>query len=150
MELVYERIQFGNMITFFILFFIAGYFFYGALFAALGSTMGSESDGQQFVIPLIVVLFLSLYAGYYSLYFPENGLSQLFHYLPFTSPVVVMVKLSQGYDLGHAYEIYVSLIVLMLSAILMLLLASRLYKNGILQFGHRLRLKHLLKWLKKS
>jgi len=149
-ELVYERIQFGNMITFFILFFIAGYFFYGALFAALGSTMGSESDGQQFVIPLIVVLFLSLYAGYYSLYFPENGLSQLFHYLPFTSPVVVMVKLSQGYDLGHAYEIYVSLIVLMLSAILMLLLASRLYKNGILQFGHRLRLKHLLKWLKKS
>jgi len=138
------------MITFFILFFIAGYFFYGALFAALGSTMGSESDGQQFVIPLIVVLFLSLYAGYYSLYFPENGLSQLFHYLPFTSPVVVMVKLSQGYDLGHAYEIYVSLIVLMLSAILMLLLASRLYKNGILQFGHRLRLKHLLKWLKKS
>lgn len=149
-ELVYERIQFFNMTVFFLLFFVSGYLFYGALFAAIGGTMGSESDGQQFILPLIFLLFLALFAGYHHMYYPESELSTLFHYLPFTSPVVVMVKLAQGYEVGHAYEIWLSLIILLLSAIVMLRLAARLYKNGILQFGHRLRLKHLIKWMKRT
>jgi ABC-2 type transport system permease protein len=149
-ELIYERIQFGNILAFFLVFFVCGYFFYGALFAALGATMGSESDGQQFVLPLIAILCFSLYSGYYFMNYPESDLSTVLHYLPFTSPVVVMVKLAQGYAPGEAYEIYLSLAILIVSAIVMLGLAARLYKNGILQFGHRLRLKHLLQWLKKT
>ena len=52
-QLVYERINFLGMTTYFFLFFIIGYFFYGSLFAAIGAPTGSESDGQQFVLPLI-------------------------------------------------------------------------------------------------
>lgn len=148
--LVYERIQFSNMIGFFLLFFIAGYLFYGSLFAALGATMGSESDGQQFVLPLIFVLCFALYAGYYALNYPDALLTSIFHYLPFTAPVVVMVKLSQGYEPGHAYEIILSLLTLIASAFIVMAIAARLYRNGILQFGHRLRLKHLFKWLKNT
>lgn len=149
-QLVYERIQFSNMIGFFVLFFVTGYLFYGALFAAIGSTMGSESDGQQFVLPLIFVLCGALYSGYYVLNFPESTLATVFHYLPFSSPVVVMVKLAQGYEPGHAYELYLSFLLLLASAFAMLGIAGRLYKNGILQFGHRVRLKHIAKWLRKS
>lgn len=149
-ELIYSRVQFFNMTAFFLLFFVAGYFFYGAFFAAIGSTMGSESDGQQFVIPIIVLLCLSLYSGYYCLNYPEGQMAELLHYLPFTSPVVVMVKLAQGYEPGHAYEIYLSLLILIVSSVIMLMFAARLYKNGILQFGHRLKAKHLIKWLRKS
>lgn len=137
-------------IGFFFIFFIVGYVFYGALFAAIGSTMGSESDGQQFVLPLIMLLCFALYSGYYYMNFPESTLAELMHYLPFTSPVVVMVKVVQGYEPGHVYELYLSLSILIVGAILMLGAAGRLYKNGILQFGHRLRLRHLLKWLKKT
>jgi ABC-2 type transport system permease protein len=61
-----------------------------------------------------------------------------------------MVKLAQGYQPGETYEIYLSFLVLLISAFLMMAIAARLYKNGILQFGHRVRLKHLFKWLKKS
>ncbi|MBL1281051.1 MAG: ABC transporter permease [Fluviicola sp.] len=149
-ELVFERMQFANMLSFFVVFFILGYLFYGALFAAVGATTGSESDGQQFVLPLIFLLCFAMYAGYYALNYPESSLTTLFEYLPFTSPVVVMVKLAQGYDAGQGYQIYVSLIILLISAIIMLAIAGRLYKNGILQFGHRVRLKHIFKWLRKS
>ncbi len=149
-ELIYERIHFGNMITFFLLFFVVGYFFYGSLFAGLGATMGSESDGQQFVLPLIAILCFSLYSGYFYMNYPESTLSTIFHYLPFTSPVVVMVKLAQGYAPGNGYEIYLSLITLILSTVIMFSIASRLYKNGILQFGHRLKLRHIIKWLRKA
>ena len=149
-ELIYERVQFVNMTSFFILFFIVGYFFYGALFAAVGATTGSESDGQQFVLPLIFLLCFALYAGYYTLNYPESTLATFFHYLPFTSPVVVMVKLAQGYGDGESYQIFLSLIILLFSAITMLFISARLYRNGILQFGHRVGIKHIFKWLKKA
>jgi len=149
-ELVFERLQFSNILGFFIIFFILGYLFYGALFAAVGATTGSESDGQQFVLPLIILLCFALYAGFYTLNYPESPMASLFAYLPFTSPVVVMVKLTMGYGAGEVYQIYVSMIILLISAIVMLLIASRLYKNGILQFGHRVRLKHIFKWLRKT
>ena len=149
-NLVYERVEFGTILGFFILFFMGGYLFYSSIFAAIGATMGSESDGQQFVIPIVIVLCLSLYAGYYVMNNPETQMATFLHYFPFTAPVVVMVKLSQGYEVGHAYEIYVAFFVLIVSAFISLLIAARLYKNGILQFGHRLRIKHLFKWLKST
>jgi ABC-2 type transport system permease protein len=136
------------MTTYFFLFFIIGYFFYGSLFAAIGASTGSESDGQQFVLPLIFMLFFALYSGYFTLNNPESTMATVFHYLPFTSPVVVMVKLSQGYKIGHAYELFLSLFFLLISSLAVLNLAGRIYSNGILQFGHRVRLKHLFRWMK--
>jgi len=61
-----------------------------------------------------------------------------------------MVTLLQGYAEGEGYQIYLSLFILFVSAIAMLGIAARLYRNGILQFGHRVRLRHLFKWLRKS
>jgi ABC-2 type transport system permease protein len=136
-DLIYERVNFGVMLTFFILFFIGGY-----------STAGTENDGQQFILPVLLILALSAYAGYYVVVNPESDLTYWLHYIPFTSPVVVMVKLTYGYNAGESYQIWLSLVILLLSAFFCLAVASRLYKNGVLQFGHRLRWKHLFKWMK--
>ncbi|HLP53835.1 MAG TPA: ABC transporter permease [Fluviicola sp.] len=149
-ELIFERIQFSSMVGYFLLFFAVGYLFYGAFFAALGAVTGSESDGQQFLLPLIALLLFALYSGYYVLNNPETQLAQLYHYLPFTSPVVVMVKLAVGYPDGQGYQLFLSLLILLVSAFAVLSLAGKLYKNGILQFGHSVRLKQIFQWLKKN
>jgi ABC-2 type transport system permease protein len=148
-SLIYDRVNFSTMTSYFLIFFLAGYLFYGAFFAAVGATAGSENDGQQFVIPLLILLCLALYAGYYALNFPDSWVTTLLHYLPFTSPVVVMVKLAQGYAPGQGYQLFISLIVLILSAFLTLTIAARLYKNGILQYGHRVKLRLIIRWLRK-
>lgn len=147
-ELVFDRVQFGVMLFYFSLFFAAGYLFYGAFFAALGATSGSESDGQQFLIPLILVLCFALYAGYYALENPDSPWTTFLLYFPFTAPVVAMVKLSIGFSDGDAYQLFVSLFLLLVGAILVVQLAARLFKNGLLQFGHTLRLKNIILWLK--
>jgi ABC-2 type transport system permease protein len=149
-DLIYQRISFSTMISFFLIFFLMAYLFYGAFFAAIGATSGSETDGQQFVIPLVMVLCIALYAGYYAMAAPESTMASVFHYLPFTSPVVAMVRLGVGYPEGEGYQIYLSLLVLLLSTVLTLLLAGRLYKNGILQHGHRVSVATWLKWLRKG
>ena len=148
-DLVYNKINFGLMLSYFIGFFIGGYLFYAAFFASLGASMGTESDGQQFVLPLVFILLIALYAGYYTMNYPGSSLVAWLQYLPFTSPVVAMVKLAQGYG-EDGYLIYISMTLLYASAVAMLFIAARIYKNGILQFGHRLRLVNLLKWLRKT
>lgn len=147
-ELVFDRVQFGVMLFYFSLFFAAGYLFYGAFFAALGATSGSESDGQQFLIPLILILCFALYAGYFALENPDSPWTTFLMYLPFTAPVVAMVKLSIGFVDGSAYQLFVSLFLLLGSAVLVIGIAARLFKNGLLQFGHTLRLKNIILWLK--
>jgi ABC-2 type transport system permease protein len=149
-ELIYQQIQFGNMLLFFLLFFLAGYLFYGAFFAMIGASMGSESDGQQFIIPITILLFASLAAGYFVIHFPDSALSSWLSFIPFSSPVVMMIELSNGLGDGEAWRIYFSLFILIISALLILFLAGRIYKNGILQFGHRVRFGMLLKWIKNS
>jgi ABC-2 type transport system permease protein len=149
-ELIYERIQFDSMLFYFLLFLVAGYIFYGTFFAALGATSGSENDGQQFIIPIVLLLLIAVWAGYFVLNNPESGLSFWLSMLPFTSPMVCMVKLAQGYNPGEGYQLFVSFGILVISSLLTLRIAGRLYTNGILQFGHRLRITQFVKWLRNG
>jgi len=149
-ELIYERINFTFMTGYFILLFILGYLFYGSFFASIGAAAGSESDGQQFVLPLIFILGIAIYCGYYSLEYPEDSFSTFCHFFPFTAPIVVMVKLAQGYETGEIYQLFITILIQISSIILVLNFAGRVYTNGILQFGHRVRLHLLIKWLKNK
>lgn len=148
-ELVYQQIQYTNIIFFFILFFIGGYLFYGSFFAMIGAGMGSESDGQQFILPLNILLLLSLLAGYFAIYHPGAQLTHWLSFIPFTSPMVMMIDLANGFGEGEAWRLFISLLLLLVSAALMLRLAGRIYKNGTLQYNHRLRWRFLFRWMKR-
>jgi ABC-2 type transport system permease protein len=149
-ELVYERINYGVMIPVFLSFFVFGYIFYASFFAAIGASSGSESDGQQFIIPLIALFGIAIYAGYLAVEFPESSLVTYLFYIPFTSPMVALVKLAQGFEAGQTYTLLLSFLTLIISAFLSIQLAARIYKNGILQFGHRLSVKQLFQWVKRK
>lgn len=148
-ELIYSQIHYINILIFFTLFFIGGYLFYGAFFAMIGASMGSESDGQQFVIPIILLLFLAILSGYYAIYYPSTTFSNWLGFIPFTSPMVMMVELSNGFEKGSAWQLFLALAILFISAFLVLRIAGRIYKNGILRFNHRLKLRMLFKWTKR-
>jgi ABC-2 type transport system permease protein len=149
-DLVFDRVQFTPMVIAFILCLIGGYLFYSSLFSAVGASVGSESDGQQFVIPLILLLCFGVYAGYFAMENPEAPLTAWLYYLPFTAPSVVMVKLSQGFLPGQAYSLILVGLILLVSSLFMLWISGRVYKNGILKFGHRLKLGHFFKWTKNN
>lgn len=148
-ELVYERVQFGPMLTVFVGYFILGFLFYGSFFSAFGAALGSESDGQQFIIPLLLLLAFGAYSGYYVMQNPSSPYVDGLLYLPFTAPAVAMVKMAFGFADGEGYKLLISLVIMLVSISLMILVSARIYKNGILHFGHRIRLKHLVRWIKR-
>lgn len=149
-ELIYRNIQYSNILFFFTLYFIGGYFFYGSFFAMIGSAMGSETDGQQFILPISIILLFTIFTGYLAIYYPNNELLMYLKFIPFTSPVLMMIELARGFNSTDVWQLYFALFILFISSILLFAVAGRIYKNGILQFGHRIRLKMLFQWLKKS
>ena len=149
-ELVYERINYGVILPVFLAFFSIGYVFYAAFFAVIGASSGSESDGQQYIIPLIGLFAISIYAGYITVEYPDSTIVNFLFYIPFTSPMVAMVKLAQGFVNGESYTIVLSFLVLLVSSFLSIQIAARIFKNGILAFGHRVSFKHFIQWIRQK
>lgn len=129
----------------FVLYFIGGYMLYAALFAAFGSAVDQASDAGQFTTPVILVMIIALYAGMACTGNPNGPMAVACSVIPFTSPVVMMVRLPYDVPL---WEIAGSLLLLYATAGLIVWLASRIYRTGILLYGKKHSFKDILKWLK--
>lgn len=129
----------------FILYFIGGYVLYASVFAAIGSAVDNQEDTQQFVVPVSLFMVFALYAGIYSLENPDGPLACWCSLIPFTSPIVMMVRLP--FDVP-VWQIGLSLVLLYLTAIGIVWISGKIYRTGILMYGKKSSLKEILKWIR--
>ena len=128
----------------FIFYFLAGYLMYSSLFAAVGSAVDAEADTQQFVLPITIPLILSFILIQPIMENPEGPLAFWMSIIPFTSPVIMMVRLPFGVA---NWELALSMAVLVLSFLLTTYFAGKIYRTGILMYGKKTSYKELWKWL---
>jgi len=128
----------------FIFYFLAGYLMYSSLFAAVGSAVDAEADTQQFVLPITIPLILAFILIQPIMENPDGPLAFWMSIIPFTSPVIMMVRLPFGVA---NWELALSMAVLILSFILTTYLAGKIYRTGILMYGKKTSYKELWKWL---
>jgi len=129
----------------FIFYFLAGYLMYSSLFAAVGSAVDAEADTQQFILPITIPLILSFVLIQPIMDNPDGTLAFWMSIIPFTSPVIMMVRLPFGVA---SWEILLSMGVLVSTFIATTWLAGRIYRTGILMYGKKASYKELWKWLK--
>ena len=137
--------DFMQIIVLFVLYFLGGYLLYASLFAAVGSAVDSETDTQQFSLPLTLPIIFAIYAAIYSAQNPDGPLAFWCSMIPFTSPIVMMVRLP--FDVP-AWQIILSLSILMLSFIGTTWMAGKIYRTGILMYGKKTTWKEMWKWMK--
>jgi ABC-2 type transport system permease protein len=128
----------------FIFYFLAGYLMYSSLFAAVGSAVDAEADSQQFVIPITIPLILAFILIQPIMENPDGSLAFWMSIIPFTSPIIMMVRLPFGVA---NWELALSMAVLVLSFLLTTQLAGKIYRTGILMYGKKTSYKELWKWL---
>ena len=145
-DLVFSKINFATMLPWFTLLFLLSYFFYGSIFAALGAAQGSESDGQKFLIPMFLLLLIAVAAGYFVIEYPQSPWSTFLSLFPFTAPMVNMINIALGIGDGGIWTFFLSLFIMLLSALILLRFAARVYKKALLNTGYRLNWGKLLRW----
>ena len=91
-----------NLMFAFILFFIGGYLLYSSLYAAIGAAVDNETDTQQFLMPILIPLILAVYVGVFTVIEDPHGtVSTVFSFIPFTSPVVMLMRIPFGVPIWH-------------------------------------------------
>ena len=142
---VLNGFNFSEIIFYFILYFIGGYLLYASLFAAVGSAVDNETDTQQFMLPITIPIIFAMYAGIYSAQNPDGPLAFWCSMIPFTSPIVMMVRLPFDVPL---WQKLLSLSLLVITFIGTTRMAAKIYRTGILMYGKKVNYKELWKWLK--
>ena len=135
-----------NIFIAFVFFFISGLFLYGSLFAAVGAAVDSETDANQFMLPLSMPLIIGLYVGIFTVSEDPSGtIPTIFSHIPFTSPIVMMMRIPYGVPI---YEQLISLSILVATFFAIVWFAAKIYRVGILMYGQKPSYKDLYKWLK--
>ncbi|GAA4840114.1 ABC transporter permease [Algivirga pacifica] len=129
----------------FIFYFLIGYLSYAALFAAIGAAVDADTDTQQFLLPVSMPLVLSIALSGSIMVAPEGDLAVWLSMIPLTSPVAMMIRVPM---LGYDWQILVSMALLLIFFFGVTVIASKIYRIGILVHGKKISYQELLKWLR--
>ncbi|WP_296312409.1 ABC transporter permease [Winogradskyella sp. UBA3174] len=141
-----SNLPLANLVVAFMFFFIGGYLLYSSLYAAIGAAVDNETDTQQFMLPILMPLILAVYVGVFTVIEDPHGtVSTVFSFIPFTSPVVMLMRIPFGVPL---WQQGLSLVLLIGTFILAVWFAAKIYRVGILMYGKKPTYKELFKWLK--
>ncbi|MGF1556750.1 ABC transporter permease [Paucihalobacter sp.] len=144
--LAIQNLPLTNLVIAFLFFFIGGYLLYSSLYAAIGAAVDNETDTQQFMMPILMPLILAVYVGVFTVIEDPHGtISTVFSFIPFTSPVVMLMRIPFGVPI---WQQIVSLLFLIGTFIFTVWFAAKIYRVGILMYGKKPSYKELIKWLK--
>ncbi|MFW5687363.1 MAG: ABC transporter permease [Bacteroidota bacterium] len=140
-----DAINIWVMIFSFIFYFLGGYLLYAALFAAIGSAVDNEADTQQFMLPITIPMIFSIIMAQMVMNNPSGPVAFWLSIIPFTSPIIMMVRIPFGVPL---FDLYLSAALLILGFLFTTWLAARIYRTGILMYGKKPSYKEIWKWIR--
>lgn len=128
------------------LFFLLGFAFYMALFAAVGAMVNTEQEAQQASMPVMMLVIAAVLFIQPVTFNPSGPLAQWASIVPFTSPILMPVRLSM---ISVPWvEIVAGLVVLLLAGSAAVWMAARIYRVGLLMYGKRPTLRELGHWIR--
>lgn len=144
-QAIVASLHIKQLVLFFLVYFLGGYLLYASLFAAVGSAVEKEEDASQFMLPITVPLIVALIITSNVLQNPSGPLAFWGSMIPFTSPIVMLARIPFGVP---AWELALSIGLLVLGFVASIWVASRIYRVGILMYGKKGSYKELWKWIR--
>lgn len=135
------------IIFIFLFFFFAGYLFYSSFFAAIGSAVDNDTETQQFTPIIVVPLLLGAYGCISIINNPEGPVAFWLSMIPFTSPMAMVTRSFYGIP---SWQLILSITIMIGSVFIMVYIASKIYRIGILMFGKKVTFKEIFQWIKQS
>tara|TARA_Y100000748_G_scaffold300954_1_gene300314 strand:- start:413 stop:1732 length:1320 start_codon:yes stop_codon:yes gene_type:complete len=140
---MFAAVDIKKTVLIFLIYFLGGFFLYGAFFAAIGSAVDNLQDANQFTLPISLPIIASLMFMGIVLNNPEGNASFFLSMFPLTSPILMMARLAFGVP---DWQLILSIMILILSVVFALWFAGRIYRVGILTSGSKITYKLLWKW----
>ncbi len=130
-----------------VLFFLLGFLLFAALYAIVGAMVSSEQEAQQASQPLMLIVLSPLLLLQAVLLNPMTKLAQVGSMIPFAAPVLMPLRLSLVPV--PPSEVAIAIAVNAVACIVVMWLASRVYRVGILMYGKRATLPEVMRWVRQ-
>jgi ABC-2 type transport system permease protein len=138
----------AQVLVYFFLFFMLGYFIYATIYALIGSVVTSQEESQQFVLLAVFPLLTAFYLVFPVLRSPDSGVAFWASMIPLTSPVVMLVRIVT--QTPPFWQILLSLAVGFATVVLLMWLAARIYRIGMLMYGKRATIPEIMRWVRQA
>ncbi|WP_240377066.1 ABC transporter permease [Bacillus piscicola] len=122
-----------SLLLYAFVFIMLGYFVYGGMAAMLGALVSRAEEVNQAIQPLIFLAMIAFFISIFGLNTPDSTLVQVLSYIPFFTPQLLFLRIGMGNV--PTWEIILVIGILIVSAILINILAARIYKGGVLMYG---------------
>ena len=137
-----------SFFVYFFLFFGLGYFIYATLYVLVGSMVTTTQEGGQVAMPIIFMLMGGLYLAFPVMRSPNSSFAIWVSMIPFFSPIVMLVRIiSQTPPL---WQIGLSLLIGVITIMLLLWLAARIYRVGMLMYGKKASIPEVMRWVRQA
>jgi ABC-2 type transport system permease protein len=138
----------GLIFASFLFYFLGGYFLYASMFAAVGSLVNEDpQEAQQLTIPVTMPIILGFVIMATSVKDPNSTLSVFGSLFPLTSPIVMLARIPYGVP---AWQLILSMVLLIGGFVFMTWLSAKIYRTGILLYGKKPSWKEVIKWIRYS
>ncbi|HEX7999272.1 MAG TPA: ABC transporter permease [Pyrinomonadaceae bacterium] len=134
--------------VYFFLFFILGYFIYATLYALIGSMVTTTQEGGQVALPIIFLIMAGYYLMFPVLRSPNSPLAFWVSMIPFFSPITMLVRIVS--QTPPFWQIALSLLIGFATVVLLIWLAARIYRIGMLMYGKRATIPEVVRWVRQS
>lgn len=140
-----QNINWWLIFPLFVIYFLGGYFMYSSFFAAVGASMSDDlGEGQSLTLPIVIPVILALYIMMAAVQAPNSSLAVWSSIFPLFSPIVMPARLAFN---PPAWEILVSVVLLIGTSVFFVWLSGRIYRVGILMYGKKVTLKEFGRWM---
>lgn len=129
----------GSVIFFAIVFYILGYLLYASLAAMLGSIVSRIEDLQQMIGPFNMILIAAFIIAMYGLSNPDSTLIVATSFFPLFTPLIMFLRV--GMSDPYIWEIWLSIVILIVTIIVISVFSAKVFKGGVLMYGKNNSLK---------
>jgi len=147
MNATIPAIPFSHYI-YFALFFLLGYFIYATIYALVGSMVTTAQEGGQLAMPIILILVISFYLFWPVSRSPDSPFSFWVSMFPFSAPVAMLVRIVT--QMPPLWQIALSLLIGFSSVLVIMWVASRVYRIGMLMYGKRASIPEAVRWARQA
>jgi len=130
------------------LFFLLGYFIYATIYALVGSMVTTAQEGGQLAMPIILILVVSFYLFWPVSRAPDSPFSFWVSMIPFSAPVAMLVRIVT--QTPPFWQIALSLLIGFSTVFVIMWLASRIYRVGMLMYGKRASIREAIRWARQA
>lgn len=133
-----------QIISCFIFYFLGGYLFYASLFAAIGSVINEDpQEAQSLMLPITMPIIFAFIIMSSNLNTPDSKIMVWASMIPFTSPIVMMARIPSGVPWT---QLLLSMVLLIGGFLFTTWIAAKIYRTGILMYGKKASWKEMFKW----